>query len=71
MTHGFGWISIVTLFAIVTMTSGGGVPALQTHAARHTTGQLEQLHIESASSRMTVAIAHCAKKKPNVILRII
>ena len=54
---GFSGISVVAFFAVVAMSAGRVVLALEADSARDATRQLEKLHIESASSGVIVALA--------------
>ena len=51
-------ISVVTFAAVMTVPSCRKMPALQTNASADTARQLVQLHVESALSRVEVAVAH-------------
>lgn len=53
----FGGITIVALFAVVTMATGRGVSAFQADATRHATGQLKQFHVEATAARVSIAVA--------------
>ena len=57
MSDGFGSVSVVALFAIVTVSSGRVVAALQTDTAADASGQFEQLHVETAAAGVQVAVA--------------
>ena len=50
-------VAIVALLAVVAMPAGCVVLALQADAAGHTAGELEELHVEPAPSRVVVALA--------------
>ena len=54
---GFFWVSEVSFFAVVAMSASGVVLAFETDSTRDSTGQLEKLHIEPASSGVIVALA--------------
>lgn len=51
-------VPVVTFFAVMTVPSRGRMPALQTNTSADAARQLVQLHVESALSRVEVAVAH-------------
>lgn len=53
-----GRVPVVTFAAVMTVPSCRKMPALQTNASADTARQLVQLHVESALSRVEVAVAH-------------
>lgn len=53
---GLGRVSVVPLLAVMAVPPRGKVPALQTHAATHAPRQLVQLHVETATSGVQVAV---------------
>ena len=54
---GLSGVSEVSFFAVVAMSASGVVLAFETDSTRDSTGQLEKLHIEPASSGVIVALA--------------
>lgn len=55
----FGWISVVTFPAVMTVPACGEVSALETHPAGLAAGQFVQLHVETAPSGVLVTLAGC------------
>lgn len=53
-----GRIAIEALLAVVTVSAGRRMTALETNAAGNATRQLEQLHVEAASSSVAVTVAY-------------
>lgn len=51
-------VPVVTFAAVMTVPSCRKMPALQTNASADTARHLVQLHVESALSRVEVAVAH-------------
>lgn len=51
-------VPVVTFAAVMTVPPRCKVPALQTNASADAARQLVQLHVESALSRVEVAVAH-------------
>ena len=56
-SDGLSGVSKVSFFAVVAMSAGRVMLAFETDSARDSTGQLEKLHIEPASSGVIVALA--------------
>lgn len=56
-------VPVVSLLAVVAVPARGVVSALETDAPRHPAGQFVQLHVESASSGVLVALAGCNQKR--------
>lgn len=51
-------VPVETFPAVMTVPARRKMPALQTNASADATRQLVQLHVESALSRVEVAVAH-------------
>lgn len=56
MRNGLGWVPVVALLAVVTVSTGGEVAALEADTTRDSTRQLVQLHVEPATTGVAVAI---------------
>lgn len=63
MGYRFGWILVITLFAIVTMTAGGKVATFQANTAGHTARQFIQFHVEATFPCVAITIASCKIEK--------
>lgn len=57
MCNRLGRVPVVPLPAVVTVSSSGEVPTLEAYAARNTSAQFIQLHVESALARVLIALA--------------
>lgn len=57
MSYRFVRVAIISLLAVVAVTAGGVVSTIQAHSAAHSSGQLEQVHVETALSGVLVAVA--------------
>jgi len=56
MRHGLRRISVISLLAVMTVSAGREVPALEAHAAAYPSRQFVQLHVEPTSFRVIVAV---------------
>lgn len=53
---GLGWVPVVALLAVMAVPPRGKVAALQTHASTHAPRQFVQLHVETATSGVQIAV---------------
>lgn len=58
MRHRSRRVPVVTFAAVMTVPACREMSALQTNASADTARQLVQLHVESALSRVEIAVAH-------------
>lgn len=63
-------VPVVTFFAVMTVPARRRMSALQTNASADAARQLVQLHVESALSRVEVAVAHWNRQHGNFSRRV-
>lgn len=56
MTNRFGWITIIAFFAVVAVAARCCMSTIQAYSTGYTARHLIQFHIETASSRVSIAV---------------